>query len=127
MLLKSIEKLYIKKSILSCHEKWWFPVGKIKQYWDEVVFLHDQHRDYHKEYTGDFVIIPNLKENLNVSDKTNVKKNEPIRKNQTQVEITKHKISEFIYGRPITIPPGPHSDEEPETYEQKSYQILFIF
>jgi hypothetical protein len=53
-------------------------------------------------------------------DKTNLKKNEPIRKNQTQVEITKHKISEFIYGRPITIPPGPHSDEEPETYEQKS-------
>ncbi len=53
-------------------------------------------------------------------DKTNLKKNEVIRKNQTQVEMTRYKISEFIYGRPITIPPGPHSDEEPETYEQKS-------
>lgn len=53
-------------------------------------------------------------------DKTNLKKNEPIRKNQSQVETTRLKISEFIYGRPITIPPGPHSDEEPETYEQKS-------
>lgn len=53
-------------------------------------------------------------------DKTNLKKNEPIIKNQTQVEMTRYKISEFIYGRPITIPPGPHSDEEPETYEQKS-------
>jgi hypothetical protein len=59
--------------ILSCHEKWWFPVGKIKQHWDTVVFLHDQHRTFHSEYKGDYTIIPNLKENLKISDKTNVK------------------------------------------------------
>ena len=68
------ERPNIKKSILSCHEKWWFPVGKIKQYWDEVVFLHNQHREYHGDYNGKFVIIPNLKENLKPSDKNNLSK-----------------------------------------------------
>jgi hypothetical protein len=68
------ERPKVKKAILSCHEKWWFPVGKIKQYWDEVVFLHDQHREYHGDYNGKFVIIPNLKENLKPSDKNNLSK-----------------------------------------------------
>ena len=77
------ERPNVKRAILSCHEKWWFPVGKITKYWDTVVFLHDQHRDYHKEYTGDFVIIPNLKEHLNVSDKTNVKKNISVKSNSS--------------------------------------------
>jgi hypothetical protein len=67
------ERPNVKKAILSCHEKWWFPVGKIQKYWDTVVFLHDQHREYHKDYNGDFVIIPNLKENLISSDKSKVK------------------------------------------------------
>jgi hypothetical protein len=67
------ERPNIKKAILSCHEKWWFPVGKIKQYWDTVVFLHDKHREYHSDYNGDYVIIPNLKENLSPSDKSIVK------------------------------------------------------
>ena len=53
-----------KKVVLSCHEKWWFPVGKIKQYWDEAVFLHQAHRDYHSDYYGKYVIIPNIKEPL---------------------------------------------------------------
>lgn len=52
-------------------------------------------------------------------DKTNLKKNEALA-GGSAIVTTRHKISEFIYGRPITIPPGPHSDEEPETYEQKS-------
>lgn len=52
-------------------------------------------------------------------DKTNVKKFQPLT-NTARAISTRYKISEFIYGRPITIPPGPHSDEEPETYEQKS-------
>jgi hypothetical protein len=67
------ERPNVKKVILSCHEKWWFPVGKIKQHWDTVVFLHDQHRSFHNDYKGDYTIIPNLKENLKISDKTNVK------------------------------------------------------
>jgi hypothetical protein len=54
----------VKKTILACHEKWWFDVGGIKQYWNEVVFLHQQHRDYHSKYKGPYSIIPNIKEPL---------------------------------------------------------------
>jgi hypothetical protein len=53
-----------KKVILSCHEKWWFKVGEIKQYWDIAVFLHEEHRNYHNNYIGESIIIPNLKPNL---------------------------------------------------------------
>lgn len=67
------ERPNVKKAILSCHEKWWFPVGKVQQYWDTVVFLHNQHRDYHSDYKNDYVIIPNIKESLVLSDKSNVK------------------------------------------------------
>jgi len=58
-----------KKVLLSCHEKWWFKVGEIKQYWDTTIFLHDAHREYHNAYKGDFRIIPNLKPNLKPKDK----------------------------------------------------------
>jgi hypothetical protein len=67
------ERPNVKLSILSCHEKWWFPVGKVKQYWDVAVFLHDEHRNYHNDYNGKFVIIPNLKENLVSKNKSDVK------------------------------------------------------
>ena len=63
------ERPHVKKVILSCHEKWWFPVGKVKQYWDLCVFLHEEHRKYHSDYRGDYVIIPNIKENLIISNK----------------------------------------------------------
>jgi hypothetical protein len=53
-----------KKVILACHEKWWFEVGKLYQYWDTLVFLHKEHQLYHNQYKGNYVIIPNLKENL---------------------------------------------------------------
>ena len=59
-----------KRVILSCHEKNLFLVGKVNKYWDEVVFLNQRHRLYHKEYFGKFSIIPNLKESLKISDKT---------------------------------------------------------
>ena len=57
-----------KKVILSCHEKNLFQVGKIKPYWDEVVFLNEKQRDYHSDYNGEFKIIPNLKEVLKKKD-----------------------------------------------------------
>ncbi len=53
-----------KRVILSCHEKNLFVVSNVKQYWDEVVFLNDKHRNYHKDYKSKFRIIPNLKEQL---------------------------------------------------------------
>lgn len=63
-----------KKVILSCHEKNLFRVGQIPQYWDEVVFLNEKHREYHKDYNGKFTIIPNLKEEFKSSDKTGLDK-----------------------------------------------------
>ena len=63
-----------EKVILTCHEKWWFKVGQINQYWDELVFLHDEHRKYHSDYTGKYSIIPNLKERLIKRDKTDMPK-----------------------------------------------------
>jgi hypothetical protein len=68
------ERPEVKKVILTCHEKWWFPVGKIFKYWDVAVFLHLAHKEYHKEYDGPFALIPNLKENLVSSDKKNLSK-----------------------------------------------------
>jgi hypothetical protein len=53
-----------KKVILACHEKDLFEVGKIKKYWDEVIFLNNKHRDYHSLYNDAFSIIPNLKPKL---------------------------------------------------------------
>lgn len=58
------------KVILSCHEKNIFEVGKIKQYWDEVVFLNEKQRNYHSEYNGKYSIVPNLKETLIKKEKT---------------------------------------------------------
>lgn len=58
-----------KKVILHCHEKWWFKVGEVKQYWDEVVFLHDAHREYHNDYKGEYSIIPNIKPDLKPIEK----------------------------------------------------------
>jgi len=54
----------VKKVILVCHEKWWFKVGDIPQYWDTLVFLHNAHKEYHNSYTGESIIIPNLKPDL---------------------------------------------------------------
>lgn len=58
-----------KKVVLSCHEKWWFDVGGIPQHWDEVIFLHDVHKEYHNKYKGESSIIPNIKEPLVEIDK----------------------------------------------------------
>jgi hypothetical protein len=66
------ERPNAKKVVLSCHEKWWYQVGKVKQFWDTAVFLHQQHRDYHSDYKGDFVIIPNIREPLLSKDKTDL-------------------------------------------------------
>ena len=51
-----------KKVILSLHEKNLYPISEMKQYWDVVVFLNEKHREYHNKYTGEFVIIPNFKD-----------------------------------------------------------------
>ena len=57
-------RLPVDTVILASHEKWWFQVGKIPQHWDKVIFLHENHREYHEDYHGEYDIIPNLKEPL---------------------------------------------------------------
>ena len=58
-------KLNVKKTILACHEKNLYEVGKITQFWDEVVFVNEKQRNYHFNYKGKYTCIPNLKENFN--------------------------------------------------------------
>ena len=68
------ERPNVRKVLLACHEKWWYPVGKIKRFWDKVVFLHDNHRGFHPEYSGPYCIIPNFKEPLTKKDKPELDK-----------------------------------------------------
>lgn len=63
-----------KKVVLSCHEKWWYEVADIKQFWDTAIFLHQEHKDYHWRYNEDYKIIPNFKEVLTPSDKLHLDK-----------------------------------------------------
>jgi hypothetical protein len=63
------ERPPVKKVIYCSHEKWWFDFSKVFWYWDEVIFLHQNHKDFHKNYTGNYSIIPNLKENLILKNK----------------------------------------------------------
>lgn len=58
------ERPNAKKVIFSTHEKWWFDFSKVNHFWDEVVFLHEEHRKFHSNYEGKYRIIPNFKENL---------------------------------------------------------------
>lgn len=62
----------VKKSIFVCHEKWWFSFKDLTPFFDKCVFLHEEHRQFHKEYIGEYVIIPNLKENLKYKEKPNL-------------------------------------------------------
>ena len=63
-----------KVVVLSCHEKWWFDVGGIRQHWDKIIFLHQAHRDYHNKYKGNYDIIPNIKEPLIKKEKEDLDK-----------------------------------------------------
>jgi hypothetical protein len=60
----------VKKIVLSSHEKWWFKPSSVPQHWDEVIFLHEEHKKYHSDYIGPYGIIPNVKENLTKIDKS---------------------------------------------------------
>jgi glycosyltransferase involved in cell wall biosynthesis len=62
------------KVLLSCHEKNMFEVGDVTQFWDEVVFINQRHKDYHNRYHGKYTIIPNLKASFIHRDKTGLEK-----------------------------------------------------
>jgi hypothetical protein len=70
--LKIPNRPTVKNIVLSSHEKWWFEVKNEDTFCDKVIFLHEKHKEYHKNYTGPFEIIPNLKEDLKSSTKNNL-------------------------------------------------------
>jgi glycosyltransferase involved in cell wall biosynthesis len=52
----------VQRIVLASHEKWWFEIADIFQYWDMAVFNHEEQRNYHNRYQGPFVYIPNPKD-----------------------------------------------------------------
>ena len=60
----------VKKVIYGCHEKWWGQISDDNTFWDVAVFNHQAQRDFHKDYTGPYVFIPNPKEPLIPKDKS---------------------------------------------------------
>jgi hypothetical protein len=63
------ERPKCKKVYLALHEKNLFEVSKIEPFWDEVIFINEEHRKYHKDYNGEYRIIPNLYEELKYKEK----------------------------------------------------------
>ena len=63
------ERPNVKKVLFSLHEKNMFEITKMKSFWDKTIFLNESHKEYHTGFTGDFEIIPNLKEDLKKVDK----------------------------------------------------------
>ena len=59
----------VKKVIYGCHEKWWGVISDDIQYWDVVMFNHQEQREFHSKYTGPYVYIPNPKEPLKSKEK----------------------------------------------------------
>jgi hypothetical protein len=53
------------KVILSCHEMWWFDFTKTSKYYNKVHFLTEKQAKFHSSVT-DYVLIPNVKEQINI-------------------------------------------------------------
>jgi hypothetical protein len=62
-----------KRVILCLHEKEFYQIPE-NSFWDECIFLNQEHRNYHSNYTGPYRIIPNLKENIKKLLKTSESK-----------------------------------------------------
>jgi hypothetical protein len=58
-----------KKVFFVSHETYWSEVKDLPKFFDKAIFLHEEHRAFHKDYTGDYSIIPNLKPPLASTDK----------------------------------------------------------
>lgn len=63
------ERPKVKKVIFSLHEKNLFEIADVKPFWDELVFINEEQRQYHNRYNGTYSIIPNLKEHLDLIEK----------------------------------------------------------
>lgn len=63
-----------RKVVLSCHEKWWYDVASVTQFWDIATFQNQEHRDYHNKYKGESRCVPNIREPLIKRDKSDLDK-----------------------------------------------------
>lgn len=63
-----------KKVVLHCHEKWWYEVADVPQFWDIAIFQNEEHRNYHNRYKGNCDWIANIKEPLLKKDKSDLDK-----------------------------------------------------
>jgi hypothetical protein len=107
------ERPKVKKIVLSCHEKNLFEVGLIKQFWDEVIFLNQKHKDYHFMYIGKYNLIPNLKEKFEYKEKPELDKIAGIIgtfDNNKQVDVSiKRALADgcekvLLFGNPLSSP-----------------------
>jgi len=62
--------LWAKRVILCSHEKELYHVNDQECFWDECIFLNQEHRKYHSEYTGRYRIIPNLRQKIKKVEKS---------------------------------------------------------
>lgn len=60
------------KIIYSCHEMEWFNFRKILKCYDTVQFVTQEQANYHNSVT-DYVIIPNIREEIKINRSSNVK------------------------------------------------------
>jgi len=67
--LRLPNRLPAKKVTLNCHEKDRFPLKHGYKYWDSVVFLNENQRNYH-DYNEKYDIIPNIKQPFAIIDKS---------------------------------------------------------
>lgn len=61
--------IHAKRVILACHENELYKVGEQKCFWDECIFLNENHKNYHSSYTGPYRIIPNLRAKIRKIEK----------------------------------------------------------
>lgn len=62
--------LYAKRVIFCSHEKKLYDINDQKCFWDECVFLNEEHKKYHSSYTGPYRIIPNLRQKIKKIEKS---------------------------------------------------------
>lgn len=62
----------VRKILMVNHEKEWSILPKINKFWDKIIFSTEENRKFHS-YTENYAIIPNIKSELHISKKDNVK------------------------------------------------------
>ncbi len=65
-----IKPTHTKRILLVSHEKTEYEVTDQNCFWDECIFLNDDHKKYHSNYTGPYRIIPNFRQKIKKVEKS---------------------------------------------------------